>query len=158
MALQPILGYPSDYRAPFSAVEINFAQGPSTSNGPGRNVLYCAPKTSAGSWTVGTVYKVSREQDVIDGAGPGSFLHRQLRMHLLADKNATLYAMPYAASSGAGVATATGTITIAFSSGSNPTASGGVVTTVCGEEITTSFTTSSTATTIADALVAQINA
>jgi phage tail sheath gpL-like len=154
MALQPILGYPSDYRAPFTAVEINFAQGPSTSNGPGRTVCYVAPKTSAGSWTAGTVYKVSREQDVIDGAGPGSFLHRMLRMHLLADKGATLYAMCYAASSGAGVATATGTITIS----GTPTASGGVFTTVCGEDITTSFNTSSTPTTIADALVAQINA
>src|SRR4051812_4102009 len=111
MALQPILGYPSDYRAPFTAVEINFAQGPSTSNGPGRTVCYVAPKTSAGTWTAGTVYKVSREQDVIDGAGAGSFLHRLLRMHLLVDKGATLYAMCYAASSGGGLAPATGPLT-----------------------------------------------
>lgn len=158
MALQPILGYPSDYRAPFTAVQIDFAQGPSTSNGPGRTVLYCASKTSAGSWTAGTVYRVSREQDVIDGAGPGSYLHRLLRMHLLVDKNATLYALPYAASSGSGVATATGTITISLSSGSNPTATGNILTTVCGEDITTSFTTTDTATTMAANLVAQINA
>jgi phage tail sheath gpL-like len=154
MALQPILGYPSDYRAPFTAVEINFAQGPSTSNGPGRTVCYCAPKTSAGTWTAGTVYKVSREQDVIDGAGAGSFLHRLLRMHLLVDKNATLYALPHAPSSGAGVATATGTITIV----ATPTATGNIFTTICGEDITTSFTTTDTATTIAANLVAQINA
>jgi phage tail sheath gpL-like len=154
MALQPILGYPSDYRAPFTAVEINFAQGPSTSSGPGRTVLYTAPKTSAGSWTAGTVYKVSREQDAIDGAGPGSFLHRLIRLHLLTDKGATIYALPHAASSGAGIATATGTITISGS----PTSTGNVSTTVCGEGITTSFTTTDTPTTIAANLVAQINA
>lgn len=154
MSLQPIQGYPSDYRAPFTAVEINFGQGPSTSNGPGRTVLYCAPKTSAGTWTTGTIYRVSREQDAIDGAGPGSFLHRMFRLHLLADKNATLYALPYGASSGSGIATATGTITISGS----PTANGSILTTVCGEDITTSFTTNSTPTTIGDDLVAQINA
>src|SRR4051812_6177712 len=154
MALQPILGYPSDYRAPFTAVEINFAQGPSTSNGPGRTVCYVAPKTSAGTWTAGTVYKVSREQDVIDGAGAGSFLHRLLRMHLLVDKNATLYALPHAPSSGSGVATATGTITIV----ATPTATGNIFTTICGEDITTSFPTTDPATTIAANLVAQINA
>jgi phage tail sheath gpL-like len=156
MSLQPITGYPSDYRAPFTAVQIDFAQGPSTSNGPGRTVLYSAPKTSAGSWTAGTVYRISREQDAVDGAGPGSFLHRQIRMHLLVDKNATLYAMPYAASSGAGIATATGTITI----GGSPTATGSILTTVCGEDITTSFNTTSvnTPTLIGDALAAQINA
>lgn len=158
MSLQPILGYPSDYRAPFTAVEINFAQGPSTSNGPGRTVCYCAPKTSAGVWTPGTIYKVAREQDAIDGAGPGSFLHRLLRFHLMVDNGATLYALPYSPSSGSGVATATGTITISFSSGSNPTATGGILTTVCGEDITTAFTTTDTATTIAQNLVAQINA
>ncbi len=157
MALQPILGFPSDRRSPFTAVEINFAQGPSTSNGPGRAVIYIGPKTSSGSWTAGTVYTVSREQDVVDGAGAGSFLHRMLRMHLMVDKNATLYAMCYAASSGSGIATATGTITIALDSGTNPTASGSIQTFICGEEFTTSFTTASTATTMADALVAQIN-
>src|SRR3954468_8751352 len=154
MALQPILGYPSDYRAPFTAVQIDFAQGPSTSRGPGRSPIYIGPKTSAGSWTVGTVYKVSREQDVIDGAGAGSFLHRMLRMHLLVDKGATLYAMCYAASSGGGIATATGTITISGS----PTATGNVTTTVCGEDITTAFSTTDTPTTIAANLSAQINA
>lgn len=155
MALQPIQGFPSDYRAPFTAVQIDFAQGPSTSNGAGRAVIYIGPKTSAGTWTVGTVYRVNREQDAVDGAGAGSFLHRMVRLHLLADKNATLYAMCYAASSGAGVATATGTITIT----GTPTASGSIQTFVCGEEFTTSFNTASvnTPTLIGDALVGQIN-
>ena len=158
MALQPILGYPSSYRAPFTAVQIDFAQGPSTSNGAGRTVIYIAPKTSAGTWTSGTVYKVGREKDVEDGAGSGSFLHRLLRMHLLIDKGATLYAMPYTASSGSGIATATSTITITMSSGSNPTSSGSLFTTICGEDITTSFRTTSTVGSIGDDLAAQINA
>jgi phage tail sheath gpL-like len=157
MALQPILGYPSDYRAPFTAVEINFGQGPSTSSGPGRAVHYCGPKTSAGSATVNTTYKITREQDAVDLFGVGSFLHRMLRLHLLADKGAKLYATCYAASSGSGVATATGTITLTFPSGSNPTANGRMFTTICGEDFETSFRTSDTLTTIGDALVAQIN-
>jgi phage tail sheath gpL-like len=158
MAEQPILGYPSDYKAPFTAVQIDFGQGPSTSNGAGRAVLVMAPKTSAGSWTVGTVYRISREQDAVDGAGVGSYAHRGVRKYLLADKDVVLYVVVYAASSGAGVATATGTITIGFDSGTNPTASGSIQTFICGEEFTTSFTVQSTATSMAAALVGQINA
>ncbi len=158
MALQPITGYPSSYRAPFTAVEINFGQGPSTAEGAVRSTLYTGPKTSAGNGTVGTVYRITREQDAIDVAGVGSFLHRMCRFHLMVDKNAKLYAMPYAASSGSGVATATGTITITMTSGTNPTATGKLTATVCGEELTVSFKTSDTVTTIGDALAAQINA
>lgn len=158
MALQPILGYPSSYKAPVTALQIDFGQGPSTASGPGRTVIYYAPKTSAGTGTVNTVYKINREQDASDIGGVGSPGHRMCRMHLLCDKGATLYLCPYAASSGGSPATATGTITVDFDSGSNPTASGLLSTVVCGEEFTTSFNTSSTATTIAAALVAQINA
>src|SRR6188768_22824 len=158
MALQPITGYPSSYRAPFTAVEINFGQGPSTAEGAVRSTLYTGSKTSVGNGTVGTVYRITREQDAIDVAGVGSFLHRMCRFHLMVDKNAKLYAMPYAASSGSGVATVTGTITITMTSGSNPTATGKLTATVCGEELTVSFKTSDTVTTIGDALAAQINA
>lgn len=157
MALQPITGFPSSYRAPFTAVEINFGQGPSTAEGAVRSTLYTGPKTSAGTGTVGTVYRITREQDAIDVAGVGSFLHRMCRLHLMVDKDAKLFAMPYAASSGSGVATATGTITITMSSGSNPTATGRLLATVCGEEFTVAFRTSDTVTTIGDALAAQIN-
>ncbi len=157
MANQPITGYPSSYRAPFTAVEINFGQGPSTAEGAVRSTIYLGPKTSAGSGTAGTVYRITREQDAIDVAGVGSFLHRMCRFHLMVDKNAKLYAMPYAASSGSGVATATGTITVTMTSGSNPTATGKLTATVCGEEFTVSFKTSDTVTTIGDALAAQIN-
>jgi len=158
MALQPIVGFPSSYRAPFSAVEVNFGQGPSTSNGPGRSVIYIGPKTSAGTGIVNTKYRITREQDASDLGGVGSFPHRMCRMHLLADKNATIYLMVYDASSGAGVATATGTITITMSVATNPTATGKIFTTICGEEFETAFKTSDTVTTIGDALAGQINA
>lgn len=157
MANQPITGFPSSMRAPFSAVEINFGQGPSTAEGAVRSALYTGLKTSAGTGTVGTVYRITREQDAIDVCGVGSFGHRMCRFHLMVDKNAKLFLMPYAASSGAGVATATGTITVTMSSGSNPTATGKLTAFVCGEEFTVSFKTSDTVTTIGDALAAQIN-
>lgn len=158
MALQPILGYPSSWRGPFSAVQIDFGQGPSTASGGRRRVAYFGPKTSAGSGTAGTAYKISREQDAIDIAGVGSPLHRMARFHLLVDKDADLTIIPYAASSGSGVATATGTITVTMSSGSNPTATGNLYVTVCGVELTIGFKTSDTATTIGSYIADQINA
>jgi phage tail sheath gpL-like len=154
MALIPILGYPSSWRGPFSAVQIDFGQGPSTASGPGRRVLYMGPKTASGSAVAGTTYKITREQDAIDLFGVGSPPHRMLRMHLLCDKGATLYGCAYAASVGSGVATATGSITIT----GTPTATGRIYSTHCGVQLTTGFTTSDTPTTIGDALAAQINA
>jgi hypothetical protein len=152
-----ILGYPSSWRAPFSAVELTFGQGPSTASAGPRSALYVAPKTTAGTGTVNLVYPILKEQDAIDVAGAGSPAHRACRRHLLANKDGKLFLMVYAASSGSGVATATGTITLTFTSGSNPTATGVLTTTICGEQITTGFTTASTLTTIAAALAEQIN-
>lgn len=157
MALQPILGYPSSWRGPFSAVQVDFGQGPSTAGGGPRRVVYFAPKTSSGSGTVGVAVRIQREQDAVDAGGVGSMGHRMARMHLLADKDADIWYVPYAASSGAGVATATGTITVTFTTGSNPTATGNLFLTVSGVELTIGFNTSSTATTIGDSIAAVIN-
>jgi phage tail sheath gpL-like len=150
----PITGYPSSHRAPFTAAEILFNQGPSTASAGVRTAIYVAPMTTAGDATVATVYPITDEATAIARFGSGSPLHRCLRMHLRANKNGKLYGIAYAASSGAGVATATGTITV----GGAPTASGLFTVYVCGERVDTAFTTSSTATTIGDALAAQINA
>jgi phage tail sheath gpL-like len=158
MANQPILGYPSSWRGPFSAVEIAFGQGPSTASGGARKVIYSGPKTSAGSSTNNTVYPITREQDAIELFGVGSFLHRMIRTHLLVDKDAKIYGQSYAASSGAGVATATGTITVTMGSGSNPTATGRVFVTICGIELAIGYDISDTVTTIGDDIAAQINA
>lgn len=149
-----ITGYPSSWRAPFVAAEILFNQGPSTSSASAREAIYVAPKTSAGSATVNTVYEIKDEATAISLFGAGSPLHRCLRMHLKANKNGKLYGCCYAASSGAGVASATGTITVSGS----PTASGLISIYVCGEKIGISYNTSSTPTTIGDDIAAKINA
>ncbi len=154
MALIPVLGYPSSWRGPFSAVQIDFGQGPSTAGGGKRRVVYFAPKTSAGTGTAGVAYKIGREQDAIDVGGVGSSGHRMCRKHLLCDKDVDLTLVVYAASSGSGIATATGTITIT----GTPTATGRIYHTHCGVQITTGFSTADTPTTIGDAMAAQINA
>lgn len=152
-----IQGYPSSYRAPFTAVELRFGQGPSNAPSGPRTTFYCGPKTTAGTAVANTVYKITRESDAITLFGPGSPTHRLCRRHLLANKTGGLVASSYPPSSGSGVATATGTITVTMASGTNPTATGLVTTYVCGELITTAFNTSDTVTTIAAAIAEQIN-
>lgn len=154
----PITGYPSSWRAPFSAAEILLGQGPSNASGPGRDAIYFGPITSAGSWTVNTVYEVKSEQEAVVGAGPGSFLHRMVRKHLKINPRKKLFVCPYAASSGGGVATATSTVTWTMSSGSNPTALGQTRVWVCGELCTYSYGTSDTVTTIAAGIAGSVNA
>lgn len=154
MALQPILGYPSSWRAPFAAAQIKLGQGPSTAAAAERTAIYYGPKTSAGSWTVNTVYEVKNEADAITGAGVGSPLHRALRMHLRVNPRGRLYAVCYAATSGGSPATATSTITWT----TTPGAKGQTRVWVCGELCTYNFTTSDTVTTIAAGIKAAINA
>jgi phage tail sheath gpL-like len=154
VAIQPITGYPSSWRAPFVAAEILLGQGPSSAAAQARAAMYVGPITSAGNWTAGNVYAISNEQDAITGAGVGSPLHRMIRKHLRVNPGGTVYALPHAASSGAGLGTATGTITWA----TDPTGNGLTTVYVCGEQITQSFTSSDTVTTIAAAVKAKINA
>lgn len=154
MALQPITGYPSQWRAPFCAADILLGQGPSSAAAAPRLAHYMGPMTSAGTWTAGTTYVVTNEQDAITGAGTGSPLHRMIRKHLKVNPRAKLYATPYAASSGSGVTTATGTITWA----TTPTANGQTRVWVCGELVAAVFTTSSTVTTISTDIRDKINA
>lgn len=152
-----IQGYPSSYRAPFTAVQLTFGQGPSNAPSGPRTAFYCGPKSAAGSALVNKLYPITYESEAIALFGPGSPLHRMVRRQLLANKNGAVTVMCYAASSGAGIGTATGTITITMASGTNPTATGILTTYVCGELITTSFNTSDTVSTIAAALAEQIN-
>ena len=148
------VGYPSSYRAPFTAMQILFNQGPSNAPSGPRSALYVGPKTASGTALVNTVYQIDTELDAITLFGPGSPLHRAIKIHLLSNTFGGLFAMCYAASSGSGVASATGTFTI----GGAPTATGNVTGVHCGELITTSFTTLDTPTTIAAAHAAQVNA
>lgn len=155
MSLQTITGYPSSWRAPFVAMELLLGQGPSSAAAGAREAVYVGPMTSSGTWTAGTLYPITQEQDAINGAGAGSPLHRMIRMHLRSYPNGKVYALPYAASSGGSPVAAAGTLTIAVTT---ITAQGQVRVTVCGEQVTSLFTTSSTATTIAADLRDKINA
>lgn len=154
MALQPITGYPSSWKAPFVAAEILLGQGPSSAATGPREACYCGPMTSDGTWTAGTLYPITNEQDAITGAGVGSPLHRAIRYHLKCNPRGKLYALPYAASSGGSPVAATATITWS----SAPTASGQTRVWVCGEQVSQNFTISDTVTTIATGIRDKINA
>jgi phage tail sheath gpL-like len=157
MANQPIIGYPSSWKGPFSAVQVLFGQGPSTAGGAKRRTVYYAPKTASGTGVAGKAYPIKRESDAITIGGVGSPGHRMCRMHLMADKDADISLVVYAASSGAGVATATGSTTITMASGTNPTASGLLFSRECGVRLTIGFGPSDDVSTIAANLAAQIN-
>jgi len=152
------VGYPSSYRAPFTAMQLLFGQGPSNAPAGPRSAMYMGPKTAAGTANVNQAYTITSEADAITLFGVGSPVHRALRRHLLASTLGTLIGICYAPSSGGSPVAAAGTITITFTSGSNPTATGQVTTYVAGEVITTGFNTADTATTIAANIVLGINA
>lgn len=154
-ALIPITGVASNYRVPGGYAEILFAQGPSNAGAGTRSVCLVMPITSAGTYTVNTRYRVRNEAEVKAGAGAGSPLHRAARAFLRANKTTELYVVPYAASSGGGAASATATVTVAITT---ITAGGTIDLAIAGEEFTTAFSTSDTATTIAAKIVEQVNA
>lgn len=149
----PLVGVGADYRVPAVLAEIVFNQGPATASAPTRNVVFVMPKLSAGAWTVNTPYQVKNEADAIAGAGSGSPLHRSLRMFLLTNQDATVWALPFAETSGGSPATATCTITLT----NEATASGSVIVTIAGEDCSASFVDNDSITTIGDRLVSSIN-
>ncbi len=153
MALQPITGIPSSFRAPITAAEILFAQGASTASQGERTAIYVMPLSAAGTWTVNEVVEVNNEGDAATGAGVGSPLHRAIRIHFQANRTNKVFALPYAETSAGAPVAADGTITIV----ATPTGTGTLTATIQGEEVSVSFTTVSTATTIAAALAAAIN-
>lgn len=150
----PITGVPSNFRVPGAYVEIKFGQGPASAFAGTRDVILVMPMTSAGTWTANTVYEVPDEQTARTGAGVGSPLHRAARVFLQANKNAKLYALPYAASSDGSPAAATGTITFANAATGTGTAS--VV--IAGELCQASFVSGDSADDIGEAMAASINA
>lgn len=155
MASIPILGVPSTYRVPGQYAEILFAQGPSTAAAEAREVLFVMPKMAgSGTWTAGQVKRVRNEKDAADGAGLGSPLHRALRLFLMSNHTAKVWALPYLPSSGAGLVSAALTVTWTTA----PTKTGITTVWVAGEPNTVSFTSSSTVTTIATAVRDVINA
>lgn len=119
--------------------------------------MYVGPKTSTGTGTVNTVYEVRNEKQASDLFGPGSPLHRSIRMHFLSWKGGKVSAVAYAASSGGSPGTATATIT--FSSAI--TGSGTATVYVCGQQFTAAYATTGSTTTVtnvAAAIASAINA
>jgi phage tail sheath gpL-like len=149
----PITGVGLDYRVPGAYAEILFNQGPASAFAPGREVVIVMPKSSAGSWTVNTLYPVRSEAVASAGAGPGSPAHRALRKFLRHNPDAKLWAVVYAASSGGSPATATATVAL-----SGTLTSGGTLTVlIAGEQIPVGFSASQTLDTIGTNLAAAIN-
>jgi phage tail sheath gpL-like len=154
MALQiPILGIGPDWKLPGAYAEILFGQGPASAFAPGRTCCLVMPKLSTGTWTVNTRYAISKESDVITGAGAGSPLHRAARKFLTHNKDTKLFAVPYAASSGGSPATATATLTIA----NNATAPGTLTVFVDGEPCSASYITGDTPTIIGGRIAESIS-
>jgi phage tail sheath gpL-like len=154
MALQiPILGVPQDFRRPGSYLDIKYNQGAAGAFAPGREVVFVMPKTSAGNWTVNTLYAVPDEATVITGGGTGSPIHRACRKFRQVNRDAKLWAVVYNASSGGSPATATGTIVITGPA----TADGNFDVIVAGVRCSTGFQSGDDATAIGDAVAAAIN-
>lgn len=150
----PLTGVAPDYRTPAAMAEILFAQGPASAAAGQREVVLVMPMTSAGTWTVNTLYgPIRNEKEVQDGGGPGSMLHRAARIFLQANKDAKLWCLPFAASSGGAPAAATGTAVFATTS----TGSGTATVTICGEDCTIGITNGMTVTAMGDALVNVVN-
>src|SRR5688572_18316512 len=112
MALQiPITGVAQDYRVPGSYAEVLFAQGPASASTGVREVVFVMPKISAGTWTAATLYPVANDSEAATGAGEGSPLHRGIRKFMQMNKDAKVYALPVAETSGGSPVAATWTCT-----------------------------------------------
>lgn len=149
-----LTGIGDGYRTPVYAAEIEFAQGPASAAAGEREVVFVMPMTSSGNWTANSLYgPINNEQEVSDGAGPGSLMHRGIRKFLTLNKDAKVYAVPYAASSGGSPASATLDLDIATTA----TASGVLDVYVAGEKCQAGISTGDTATVIGDAIALSIN-
>lgn len=155
MAGFAITGYPSSYRAPFSAVEVLLAQGPSSAAAAAREAVIVGPFTAAAAsagTTANTEYRIRTESDASLYAGARGPAYRALRKALQAGAR-NLYYLAHPESSGAGAVSADGAFTVT----ATPTGTGQIVLQFCDEQISVNFTSSSTATTIGDDIEAKLN-
>jgi phage tail sheath gpL-like len=152
-----IVGYPSEYRSPFTAAQILMGQGPSTAGAGEREALYVGPMTSAGTATPGVVYSIKTESDALSLAGSGAPPHRGIRTHLSLNKKSKVSVLLYAESSGAGATAANNTVTVTIAA-TNPTDSGTIRLAVCEEEIDIGFAVDSTVDTIGQEIEDKVNA
>lgn len=143
---------PSNLRVPFVAVEFdasNAQQGPALL---AYKALLIGQKTSAGSATADTVVPCTSVDDAIALAGRGSMLHRMALAWFASNKSTALW-LGVLGDAGGGVA-ATGTIVVTGPA----TAAGTIFLYLGGERLTIGVNSGDTATTIATAIAAAINA
>jgi len=142
----PITGIASNFRVPGAYAEILFGQGPSSAGAPSRDIVIAMPMLSTGTWTAGTLYGPIRSSDIASsGAGPGSPLHRAFRVIAKANRDADVYALPVAETTGGVPVKANLDVTYA----TNPTGSGVTTVWVSGERNDYAFDSNDTPTTIA---------
>jgi phage tail sheath gpL-like len=150
----PITGIASDFRVPGSYAEILFNQGPATASAPTREVCFVMPKSSAGTWTAATLYRVKNEYEAEVGGGAGSPIHRAIRMFLKSNKSAKVWAVPVAPTSGGSPAAATAVLTISGTA----SGTGTITVTVDGETSSATFSNGMTATQIGALVAESVNA
>ncbi len=153
MATNNVTGIDAGFRTPGNFVEAIFAQGPSAAAGGPREFVFVMPKIAAGTWTAGTLYRVRNAQEAETGGGAGSPIHRGLRKFLALNKNAKVWALPVAPTTGGSPAAATAVLTIAETA----TAAGTLSVTVAGELCQYSYDSGETPTNIGDGIAAAIN-
>jgi phage tail sheath gpL-like len=149
-----LTGIGNQYATPGNYAEIVFAQGPSSAASGDRQVVFVMPKLSSGTYTAATLYQVRTEQEVRDGAGAGSPLHRAVRIFLQNNKDAKCFVVPVTATSGGSPAAATAVLTIA----NTATATGTINVWVAGELCQYTYASGETPTNIGDGIAASINA
>jgi phage tail sheath gpL-like len=149
----PITGIAATFLTPDIWLELNFNQGLATGAAPSRKVVLVGVTNGTGTWTAGTVYKPVGEQDVIDGSGAGFPMHVMYRRFTQTNKQAEVYCLPIAETTGGSPIAANGVVTV----GGAPTASGTASVIINGESCEYGFDSNDTATTIGDGLEAAIN-
>lgn len=143
---------PTALRVPFVAVEFDASQA---SQGPALlayRTLLIGQKIAAGSAAANSLHRVTSPEQVSELAGRGSMLHR-MAIAYFASNRITETWIGVLADDGAGVA-ATGTVTVTGPA----TEAGTIALYVGGERVTVGVADGDTATTIATAIAAAINA
>jgi phage tail sheath gpL-like len=149
----PILGVGGDWRVPGPYSEIRFAQGPSGGGTGEREVVLVMPMLSTGTWTANKLYRINDAGEAETGAGAGSPMHRAAKKFRTHNKDAKLWGLPFAETTGGSPIAATSTVTYT----TTPTAQGVATVWICGEACSFSYGTSDTVTTVAAGIKAAIN-
>lgn len=155
-ALIPVTGIGFDYRTPGTYPEILFAQGPSSAAAGVREVVIAMPMLSTGTWTSATLYgPIANEKEAETGGGSGSPIHRAVRKFLRSNKDAKLYCLPVAETTGGGTAVAAVVNLVLVNAA---TATGTVSVWIAGEECSYTFDSGESITSIGEGIEAAINA